>query len=126
LGVSNSWRFDGVDLRPHPGNQFFVLPDRTSSSASSPANREHGTDGVSGSSHTSPGTGGLGNTPEENRFDLRPFQDRISTPLWQTTEEAFFATQIPESLLNLAPGDDDGAWALLNETMKWQNTTTGM
>ncbi|KAJ6444701.1 magnesium transporter NIPA4 [Purpureocillium lavendulum] len=126
LGVSNSWRFDGVDLRPHAGSQFFVLPDRTSSSASSPVNREQNTDGVSGSSHTSPGTAGLGNTPEENRFDLRPFQDRIATPLWQTTEEAFFATQIPESLLNLAPGDDDGAWALLNETMKWQDSAAGL
>lgn len=126
---SGMLRFDGVGMRPCARNQgptgFFVLPDRTSSSASSPANREQGTDGPSGSSRTSPGTG-LGNTPEENRFDLRPFQDRIATPLWPAAEEAFFAAQIPQSMMNLTPGDDDGAWAFLTESMGWQDNAGGM
>ncbi|PNY24693.1 Binuclear zinc transcription factor [Tolypocladium capitatum] len=104
---------------PSPGaSGLFVLPDRTSSSASSPANRERGTDGLSGSSRTSPGTV-PGNTPEENRFDLRPPQDRIVTSSWQSTEDALFGAQIPQSMVNLTPGDD-GAWALLTETMGWQ------
>lgn len=61
------------------------LPDRTNSSASSsPMNQvSTGTETHTQSSHTSPGLAfGLGNTFEENRVDLRPFQDRISTPIW--------------------------------------------
>ena len=115
----------GAGARSQGTAGLFVLPDRTSSSASSPANREQGTDGLSGSSRTSPGTG-LGNTPEENRFDFRPFQGRIATPVWPPTDEAFFATQIPQSMTNLVPGDDDGAWAFLTETMGWQNNAAGM
>ncbi|ODA82606.1 hypothetical protein RJ55_01114 [Drechmeria coniospora] len=131
FGGPGSWQFDGGNCRIPQANAFLVLPDRTSSSASSPANREQGTDNLSGSSrssHTSPGTLGLGNTPEENRVDLRPFQDRIVTPLWPpSAEEVFFAAQIPQSLTDLAPGDEDGAWALLSESMGWQsNNPAGM
>ena len=52
---------------------------------------------MSGSSHTSPDIG-LGNSAEENRIDLRAFQDRISTPIWQSTEETLFAQMATNSL----------------------------
>ncbi|KPM36310.1 hypothetical protein AK830_g10244 [Neonectria ditissima] len=94
-----------------------ILPDRTtSSSSSSPAN--HGSDSrtATGSSHTSPCVG-LGNSTEENRIDLRAFQDRISTPMWQATEETFFA-QINESMINVLPGDGD-AWGILDTDINW-------
>lgn len=89
------------------------LPDRTNSStASSPVNQVSNsgsyTKTVSGSSHTSPDIG-LGNSAEENRIDLRAFQDRISTPIWQSTEETLFAQMATNSFGN------DGAdpWGIL-------------
>ncbi|KAJ3519923.1 hypothetical protein NM208_g13931 [Fusarium decemcellulare] len=95
------------------------LPDRTnSSSASSPANQGSGTRTISGSSHTSPDIG-LGNTAEENRIDLRAFQDRISTPIWQSTEETLFA-QITESMVtNALPSDGVDPWGILNADLSW-------
>ncbi|CAF3602704.1 unnamed protein product [Fusarium graminearum] len=89
------------------------LPDRTNSStASSPVNQVSNsgsyTRTASGSSHTSPDIG-LGNTAEENRIDLRAFQDRISTPIWQSTEETLFAQMATNTL------GTDGAdtWGIL-------------
>ncbi|KAF4462885.1 Zn(II)2Cys6 transcriptional activator [Fusarium albosuccineum] len=95
------------------------LPDRTnSSSASSPANQGSGTRTISGSSHTSPDIG-LGNTAEENRIDLRAFQDRISTPIWQSTEETLFA-QITESMVaNALSSDGVDPWGILNADLSW-------
>ncbi|CAG7563021.1 unnamed protein product [Fusarium equiseti] len=89
------------------------LPDRTSSSTgSSPINQVSNsgsyTKTVSGSSHTSPDIG-LGNSAEENRIDLRAFQDRISTPIWQSTEETLFAQMATNSLGN---GGSD-PWGIL-------------
>lgn len=105
----------------------FTLPDRTGSSASSsPLNRASGgTESHSDSSHTSPGIFGLGNTFEENRFDLRPFQDRISTPIWPGMEDAVFG-QITESMVNNAMAATDGSdpWGILNGDFNWVNENT--
>jgi hypothetical protein len=89
------------------------LPDRTNSSAaSSPVNYGSNpgsyTRTASGSSHTSPDIG-LGNSAEENRIDLRAFQERISTPIWQSTEDALF-TQMAS---NEMPDESD-PWGILN------------
>jgi hypothetical protein len=89
------------------------LPDRTNSStASSPVNQVSNsgsyTKTASGSSHTSPDIG-LGNSAEENRIDLRAFQDRISTPIWQSTEETLFAQMATNTLGN----DGDDTWGIL-------------
>ncbi|EHK17060.1 uncharacterized protein TRIVIDRAFT_112751, partial [Trichoderma virens Gv29-8] len=88
---------------------IFVLPDRTNSSASSPIQRGAGTEPFSASSHTSPSLG-LGNTPEENRIDLRQFQGRISTPLWHSTEEGLF-NHITETIAQYS-GDGNDPWAV--------------
>ncbi|KAL7934443.1 hypothetical protein V8C35DRAFT_28119 [Trichoderma chlorosporum] len=100
---------------------IFVLPDRTNSSASSPIQRGTITEPFSASSHTSPSLG-LGNTPEENRIDLRQFQGRISTPLWQSTEEGLF-NHITETIAQYS-GDGNDPWALLNgEQNNWNGAT---
>lgn len=106
--------------RPQPmrhGN--ITLPDRTNSSASSsPRNQGTGyAETQSGSSHTSPGVFGLGNTAEENRVDLRPFQGRISTPIWQ--DEVLFG-QISDTIVNNALAVDGAdPWGILNEELDW-------
>lgn len=92
-----------------------VLPDRTNpSGSSSPLHRDSGVaETLSGSSGTSPGVFGLGNTLEENRFDFRSFQHRITTPLWPTEQELF--GQVTESMANntlAAHGNDP--WGILN------------
>ncbi|KAM0501414.1 hypothetical protein ACHAP8_004402 [Fusarium lateritium] len=89
------------------------LPDRTNSSTtSSPINQASNsgsyTKTASGSSHTSPDIG-LGNSAEENRIDLRAFQDRISTPIWQSTEETLFA----QMATNTLGTDGTDAWGIL-------------
>lgn len=101
---------------------IFVLPDRTNSSASSPIQRGAATEVFSASSHTSPSLG-LGNTPEENRIDLRQFQGRITTPLWHSTEEGIF-NHITETIAQYS-GDGNDPWALLNgEHNNWNSTST--
>ncbi|KAH7160019.1 hypothetical protein B0J13DRAFT_581109 [Dactylonectria estremocensis] len=98
------------------------LPDRTSSSASSPANHGSSSRTTSGSSHTSPDMG-LGNTAEDNRVDLRAFQDRIMTPIWPTADETFFA-QINETMINILPADGGDAWGILDTQINWDATNT--
>ena len=103
------------------GQISLSLPDRTtSSSASSPANQGFGTgtDTMSGSSHTSPGIG-LGNTLEENRIDLRAFQNRIQAPVWQTTEETFFAQMTETIMNNPLPTDGTDPWGILDAEIDW-------
>ncbi|KAM0436130.1 hypothetical protein ACHAPT_003022 [Fusarium lateritium] len=106
-------------LSPRVSSASISLPDRTnSSSASSPANQGSGTKTVSASDHTSPDIG-LGNTAEENRVDLRPLQGRISTPIWQSTEETLFA-QITETMItNALPNDGTDPWGILNADLNW-------
>lgn len=98
-----------------------TLPDRTNSSASSsPLNRASGyADTQSGSSHTSPGVFGLGNTAEENRVDLRPFQDRVATPIWQTMADEVFFGQITDTMVNNALAIGSDPWGILNGELDW-------
>jgi hypothetical protein len=102
-----------------------TLPDRTgSSSSSSPANHHSASRTATGSSHTSPGIGiGLGNTVEENRIDLRAFQGRISTPLWQGAEETTFFAQINESMINVLSTDTGDTWGILDADINWDAPT---
>lgn len=118
-------------------NNIFPLPDRsTPSSASSPAHNNTGSgggsvhtvgiSGHSGSSHESPPGGagaaimsglgtstifGLGNTPEENRIDLRMFHERTITPMW-SSEEEMFAAQIAQTMASNGdiPGSLNTSW----------------
>ncbi|KAM0252586.1 hypothetical protein ACHAQJ_007623 [Trichoderma viride] len=117
----NLWPQGEIDMNPQGADPIFVLPDRTSSSASSPIHRGAGTEPFSGSSHTSPSLG-LGNTPEENRIDLRQFQGRIATPIWHSTEEGLF-NHITETIAQLS-GDGDDPWALLNGDNNWNGGPT--
>jgi hypothetical protein len=100
-----------------------ILPDRTTpSSTSSPRHQSSGGGGAStqtGSSHTSPEMLGLGNTLEENRVDLRQFQDRVSTPIWPPAPGALY-NQITETIINtgIFPGSLD-PWGILNEHIDW-------
>ncbi|KAK5989095.1 Citrinin biosynthesis transcriptional activator mrl3-like protein [Cladobotryum mycophilum] len=94
----------------------FNLPDRTNSSASSPAQRGATTETLSASSHTSPSLG-LGNTPEENRIDLRQFQARIVAPLWETTEGGVFE-RLTETFGTFA-NDGSDAWTILDGKLNW-------
>lgn len=100
----------------------FSLPDRTgSSSSSSPAYRGTGTDTQhSGSSHTSPGILGLGNTAEENRIDLRQFQGRVlAPPQWDMTEPLFFG-EVTDEMVNAALGQSNGEpWSFLTADIQW-------
>lgn len=136
-----NWRFGQQQPQQHQqqtinenGPFTMNLPDRSgSSNASSPAYRSAasgsashggngggtGTDTYSGSSQPSPSTG-LGNTPEENRIDLRSLQDRISGPIW-ADNDAFMA-QIAESLVNgELPGGVGSSWNFLTGDLPaWQ------
>lgn len=115
-------------MKGHYGNSFVManmsLPDRTNSSvASSPANQGSGLRTVSDSSHTSPDVGvgmGLGNTAEENRVDLRAFQDRISTPIWQSIDETFFEQFVETMVTNALPSDGSDPWGILNSDINWE------
>lgn len=99
----------------------FALPDRTgSSSSSSPAYRGSGTDTQlsSGSSGTSPGMFGLGNTAEENRIDLRQFQGRVATPQWDPSE--FMFGEVTDEMVNEALGGASGEpWSFLTADIPW-------
>ncbi|RGP69933.1 hypothetical protein FLONG3_7590 [Fusarium longipes] len=117
LDLNHNFKGTGMwstSFSPHMTNLGGIsLPDRTNSSlASSPVNQVSNsgsyTKTVSGSSHTSPDIG-LGNSVEENRVDLRAFQDRISTPIWQSTEETLFAQMATNTLGN----DEDDTWGIL-------------
>lgn len=98
-----------------------VFPDRTNSSASSsPMNQfSTGTETHTQSSHTSPGLSfGLGATLEENRVDLRAFQDRISTPIWQAAEQEVLGL----GPLNSNYGGDP--WGILGADVDWDSQVT--
>lgn len=117
-GEAYPWESLGVLAQ---GQISLALPDRTaSSSASSPANQGFGTgtDTMSGSSHTSPGIG-LGKTLEENRIDLRAFQNRIATPLWPTTEQGFFAQMTETIMSNSLVGEVNDPWGILDAEIDW-------
>ncbi|KAF5643623.1 Zn(II)2Cys6 transcriptional activator [Fusarium sp. NRRL 52700] len=113
LNLNPNFRGTGMwpaSFSPRMASGAISLPDRTNSSAaSSPANQGSYTKTVSGSSHTSPDIG-LGNSAEENRIDLRAFQERISTPIWQSTEETLFA----QMAANTIPLGDGDPWGILN------------
>jgi hypothetical protein len=117
LNLNPNFRGTGMwpaSFSPRMASGAISLPDRTNSSAaSSPANQGSNqgsyTKTVSGSSHTSPDIG-LGNSAEENRIDLREFQERISTPIWQSTEETLFA----QMAANTIPLGDGDPWGILN------------
>ena len=103
-----------------------VLPDRTNSSASSsPANRDAGASTAtathSASSHTSPDAAqmGLGSTAQENRVDLRPFQNTIQGPLWPATDDASF-DQIADAIMDdTLAMDDSDTWGQLTADLDW-------
>ncbi|EFY88945.1 binuclear zinc transcription factor [Metarhizium acridum CQMa 102] len=119
----------GVDMRNPLGDASFILPDRTNSSTSSPAYRAGGSDPLSGSSHTSPP--GLGNTPEENRFDLRVFQERMFPQMWQAAQmqsmqDTLFTSSVTEALFTMAGIDETTAgWESWNESAAWQTDMSG-
>lgn len=118
----------GVDMRNPMGDTSFVLPDRTNSSTSSPAYRPGGSDPLSGSSHTSPP--GLGNTPEENRIDLRMFQERIAPQMWQAAQmqsmqDTLFTSSVTEALFTMAGVDESTGWESWNESMTWRTDMPG-
>ncbi len=132
-----TWRFGQQTINEN-GTFTMSLPDRSgSSNASSPAYRSAcsgsmshggngagtGTDTYSGSSQPSPSTG-LGNTPEENRIDLRSLQDRVTGPIW-TDNDAFMA-QIAESLVNgELPGGVGSSWNFLTGDLPaWQTDSS--
>ncbi|KAI5459956.1 hypothetical protein BGZ63DRAFT_360107 [Mariannaea sp. PMI_226] len=100
-----------------------ILPDRTASSSSSSPAQHYSGSRTTTSSHTSPSLG-LGNTVEENRIDLRAFQGRISTPLWQSTEETTFFAQINESMINVLSTDTE-TWGILDADINWDNIEPG-
>lgn len=118
----------GFGLQNPLGDAAFILPDRTNSSTSSPAYRpgmSGSSDPLSGSSHTTPP--GLGNTPEENRIDLRAFQDRVPQ-MWQSTQiqsmqDSLFTANMAEALFSRAGLDDNTVanWeAWTGESMAWR------
>lgn len=134
-----AWRFSQQAINEN-GTFTMSLPDRSgSSNASSPAYRSggsgsfsHGGNGAgtgtgsdpySGSSQPSPSTG-LGNTPEENRIDLRALQDRVTGPIW-TDNDAFMA-QIADSLVNgELPGGVGSSWNFLTGDLPaWQTDSS--
>lgn len=96
---------------PTNHNNMFVFPDRsrTPSTMSSPAPL-----------HTAVATtissAGLGNTPEENRVDIKALQDKVLGPLWPLQEEeSAMVAQIVEEIGASDPwtfltGEDPMAW----------------
>lgn len=115
LAAAGLWRAGGLTIRGgQPGSNSSASSPAvgTGSGTGSGTGFGTGTETQSGSSHTSPGWHGLGNTAEENRVDLRPFQDRIATPIWQQTEEVFL--NMSESMASGAlPNDGSDPWAFL-------------
>lgn len=106
---------------PDAFSSIFSLPDRSSpSNTSSTMHHNSGSGGAASSSHQSPaavsGVGtsaifGLGNTPAENRIDLREFQDRMMNSLWPSQDD-IFAAQITNSLTDTGelPGGISMPW----------------
>lgn len=123
LAGAGLWRAGGLSIRGSPRGDGKVLMDQmSSSSSSSPQFRGTGTgtETQSGSSHTSPGTG-LGNTTEENRVDLRSMQNRISTPIWQPTDDMFLANNMNEPMGHpvMGAGDNGDPWSFMTEELNW-------
>ncbi|KAK2592529.1 hypothetical protein QQS21_009774 [Conoideocrella luteorostrata] len=123
----------GLDMLNPTNDASFVLPDRTNSSTSSPAYRpgNSGSEPFTGSSYTTPS--GLGNTPEENRIDLRTFQDRMPQ-IWQAAQmqsmqDAMFTSSVTEALFNMAGIDENSAmptsWETWGESMTWRSDMPG-
>lgn len=104
------------------GSNVFALPDR-----SSPSNTSGGA-ATSSSSHESPAGGGggvgtstvfgLGNTPAENRIDLRAFQERMVNSMWSGQDE-IFAAQMTNSLIDTGgfPGGASMPWDFLTDEL---------
>jgi hypothetical protein len=119
----------GVDLRNPTGDNSFVLPDRTNSSTSSPGPRPGGSDQPMASRHASPT--GLGNTLEENTFDLRAFQQRMTPQIWQAAQlqsmqNTLFTSSVTEALFNMAGVDETTAgWESWNESTTWRTDMPG-
>ncbi|OAA58887.1 binuclear zinc transcription factor [Cordyceps fumosorosea ARSEF 2679] len=113
---SNRWR-----RGPNSLGSVFSLPDRSSpSNTASPVLQNPNGGGSAGSSNESPaavsglGTSavfGLGNTPAENRIDLRAFQDRMINAPWPSQDD-MFAAQITTSLMDTGelPGGISMPW----------------
>ncbi|XWX00946.1 hypothetical protein V2A60_008969 [Cordyceps javanica] len=106
----------------------FSLPDRSSpSNTASPLPQNSSSAGVSSTKNESPaavsGVGlstvfGLGNTPAENRIDLRAVQDRMFNSMWPSQDE-IFAAQITNSLLDTGelPGGISVPWNFLSDDL---------
>lgn len=123
LGNQAPWLTADAYYNGSFGAANMSLPDRTNSStASSPANQGSGSRTKSGSSHTSVDIAlctGLGNTAEENRVDLRAFQDRITTPIWQSNEETLLAQFVETMGADGLPSDGSDPWGILNTNIDW-------
>ncbi|KAM3512799.1 hypothetical protein MY11210_003584 [Beauveria gryllotalpidicola] len=123
-GTNNPWKKTG----PNSFGNVFSLPDRSSpSNTSSPVLQNSSAAAAASSSNESPpaavsGAGttstvfGLGNTPAENRIDLRVFQDRMLGSTWPNQDD-IFAAQITNSLIDA--GEMPGG-----TSMPWQFFTT--
>ncbi|KAM3558232.1 hypothetical protein ARSEF4850_004712 [Beauveria asiatica] len=118
-GTNNPWK-----TGPSSFGSVFSLPDRSSpSNTSSPVLHASATATAAcaaSSSNESPaavsGVGtstvfGLGNTPAENRIDLRLFQDRMLNSAWPNQDD-IFAAQITNSLIDTGemPGGINMPW----------------
>ncbi|KAH8720855.1 Citrinin biosynthesis transcriptional activator mrl3 [Beauveria bassiana] len=119
-GTNNPWK-----TGPNSFGSVFSLPDRSSpSNTSSPVLQNSATTATAAraasSSNESPapvsGVGtstvfGLGNTPAENRIDLRVFQDRMLNSAWPNQDD-IFAAQITNSLIDTGemPGGISMPW----------------
>ena len=57
-------------------------------------------------------------------MDLRPFLDRIQTPLWETTEQLFFSQEVTEEMVNEALGEtgNNDPWGLMGN-VHWPPTS---
>ncbi|KAM0666412.1 hypothetical protein ACQRIU_004267 [Beauveria bassiana] len=124
-GTNNPWK-----TGPNSFGSVFSLPDRSSpSNTSSPVLQKSATTATAAraasSSNESPapvsGVGtstvfGLGNTPAENRIDLRTFQDRMLNSAWPNQDD-IFAAQITNSLIDTGemPGGISMPWNLFTD-----------
>lgn len=89
-------------------------------------NRPTATDTLSGSSGTSP-VDGLGNSPEDKRIDLRILQDRMSGPIWPTTDDVLFNSLTDPLGNNPLASDGGDPWGILNAqlNLNWDNNAMG-
>ncbi|KAG6007958.1 hypothetical protein E4U21_005319 [Claviceps maximensis] len=112
----------------------FIVPDRTNSSTSLSTHKQaqgpcivqsSSSSDLSGSAHFTPP--GLGNTSEENRIDLRAFQERMPQT-WQAAQmqamqDTLFTSSVSESLFSMAGYDGTTmptTWDTWAETMAWE------